>query len=133
MKSRTTIKTRLLALFLTVLMTVGVLPFSIFAVGANGADNRLETDNALFRAPTGQDVVNELGESALIYYNDFNGESIEATAMGNAAFTRYNGWKKVDDRNGGYAYQTKSGQQQNTMFTTNVTKLVTKLSTLNNT
>ena len=117
MKSRTTIKTRLLALLLTVLMTVGVLPFSIFAVGTNGADNRLETDNALFRAPTGQDVVNELGESALIYYNDFNGESIEATAMGNASFTRNNGWQKVDDGNGGYAYQTKSGQQQNTMFT----------------
>ena len=69
MKSRTTIKTRLLALFLTVLMTVGVLPFSVFALGANNnADGGLETDNAIYKAPTPQELIENIYNSDAKYW-----------------------------------------------------------------
>ncbi len=108
MKSRTNIKTRLLALVLTVLMTVGVLPFSVFAIDGVAGDERLELDNALFKAPTGAEIEEALGEDGeLVYYNDYNksaydnASAYKSTISGLALSNGSIGF--VDDGNGGHA------------------------------
>ena len=82
MKSRTTIKTRLLALVLTVLMTVGVLPFSIFAIGnAENTDGKLETENAIYNAPTPQELVETVYNSDAKYWKPIYLSDGMTTAM----------------------------------------------------
>lgn len=117
MKSRISIKTRLLALALTVLMTVGVLPFSVFAVGNDKTDNTIKTDNTLFRAPTGEEIEKALGDDGkLLYYNDYNSitdasSNVSQTTLTNGAYknagfgNEVNSGiiKMVDDGNGGKA------------------------------
>ncbi len=122
MKSRTTIKARLLALVLTVLMTVGVLPFSVFAVGDEvNTNGKLDTENALFRAPTGDQISQKLGED-LLYYNSFDsytdglkawttystgGEGVGSVIPGGSGVVIL----PVDDGNDGLAMQYQGGVQ----------------------
>ena len=71
----------------------------------------------VWTAPDGDAVKAALGESSLLYYNNFNDGTTNGSAVGNWAFTRCNGWQFVDVAEGNKAPQTKSGQQQNSCIT----------------
>ncbi len=67
--------------------------------------------------PNAEQIKEQLGESALLYYNTFDTGNVNSAAIGNWSFTRSTGWQFVDDGNGGKAAQTMSGQQQNSCIT----------------
>ncbi len=76
MKSCTNMKTRVLALILTVLMTVGILPVSVFAVGGESTGGGDENP-----ALTLEELEDVLGDR-LSYYNDFNDVKTTTAGMG---------------------------------------------------
>ena len=109
-----TLKTRVLALALTVLMVIGMLPMTVFALSPveNSVPSGAPLDTgAKFVAPTVGDITKKVGASSILFYNYYNaltpGEAFDTTGgIGASALDGRTPGEVVSDGNGGAVYYT---------------------------